>query len=249
MYLQTTAALLVALFGVSQAVYYRRFVVTSPQANNVWLTGETAQITWRNITPAWVEWPTYSDINLRRSSDSSFSLNIAKNVLSADYNYNWTIPKSLANQDDYFISIQPIRVNWFGPDGQRLKPIVQANSLPYLIVGGKGDLNQLAFLQPTAGSKWFAGSTRYIQWTFEQATVDATITILLENPRWLETPLVVASQVSAIPGAANIVGFRWVVPTNLRSSTQYTLRIVAQWTGNSKPPVSSVGPQFAISNS
>jgi hypothetical protein len=128
-------------------------------------------------------------------------------------------------------------------------------------------VNQLAFLQPRIGDRWTGGETRYIQWTFEQATVDASISILLENPRWLATPLVVASQTPAIPGAANIVGFKWVVPTNLRSSTQYTLRIgksfcfcyahceslsnyhlsVAQYTGSdNKPPVSSVGPKFSI---
>lgn len=126
-------------------------------------------------------------------------------------------------------------------------------------------MNQLAFLQPVAGNVWSGGETKYIQWTFQQATPDALISILLENDRWLSTPLVVASQINAIPGVANIVGFKWVVPTTLRSSTQYKLRIgkiivyimmtkaycpfiVAQYTGaDDKPPVSSISPAFTIS--
>jgi hypothetical protein len=132
-------SLIASVLTLVQGVYYRRFEVTSPLSNTIWLTTKTEQITWRNITPAWVEWPTYSNINLRKASDPTFDLVIGTNVTSMDYEYNFNVPKNLPNGDDYFVRIFPIRVNWFGPDGARLKPIISANSNPFVIVGGQGD--------------------------------------------------------------------------------------------------------------
>lgn len=86
-------------------------------------------------------------------------------------------------------------------------------------------MNQLAFLQPGPNAAWNGGEIRYIQWTFEEARVDAIISILLENKKVLEDPYVIASQIPAIPGAQNVLGFRWTIPTTLPNSSQYRLRI------------------------
>lgn len=109
--------------------------------------------------------------------------------------------------------------------------------------------NQLQIRQPLAGQTWYAGQTRFIQWSFQEATPDAVITILLQEKNNVATPTVIAYQIPAIPGTQNILGHRWVVPRGLKRSRQYLIRLVAQYTtADNKPPVSAIGPKFTISS-
>jgi len=145
-FLSLTLTFLAAL--TVEAVFYRRFQVVAPLANTIWLTGKTVPITWQNITPTGIPFPTYSNINLRRLGDSTFNVNIATNISSSLYNYNWKVPANLANQDDYYVRIFPIRNEgeWLY-NGTLLKPIISANSAPFVTVGGAGDCKTFSFIE------------------------------------------------------------------------------------------------------
>lgn len=113
--------------------------MTTPAANNIWLTGETHRIQWENITPEGIDFPPTTHIRLRNLENASFVYNIADDVPTDKFHFDWKVPAELANLDTYYIRLLPQRQNPLRPDGTPMPNIVSSNSRPFLIVGGQGD--------------------------------------------------------------------------------------------------------------
>ena len=127
-------------------MYYPRVAVSAPAANDIWLTGDVVRIEWQNITPEGIDFPPTTHIRLKSLDNATFVHDIANDVRTDTFAYNWTVPTWLPNNDAYYIRLLPQRENPYREDGSRLPNIVSSNSRPFLIVGGKGDRTPPFFL-------------------------------------------------------------------------------------------------------
>ena len=105
--------------------------------------------------------------------------------------------------------------------------------------------------QPTVGAVWYGGQYRFIQWAFNGASPDATISIFIEDILngyvGKPYPYAIASNLPAIPTIANVAGYRWQVPYTFRTSDGYQIRIVATYPdGKSEPVVAAMNGTFRI---
>jgi hypothetical protein len=106
--------------------------------------------------------------------------------------------------------------------------------------------SSLKVLAPQSGVVWYTGQYRNIQWSLKGLTTDVTISIFIQDTLngfvGKPTPYTIASKIPVLPGPT-VVGFRWQVPYNFRTSKGYQITIVAEY-----PEGSGLAPVMALSN-
>ncbi len=120
--------------------------IFNPKANDIWFTGETRTIVWRQAFVPPPPVPRTLNITLRRASDPSFAVPIARDYPLKNFMYQWKIPTGLANADDYIIRVIPNRL--YPRPGR--PNIMASKSKPFTIVS-KRNVSKC----PYSAIKWF----------------------------------------------------------------------------------------------
>jgi len=178
--------------------------VTSPNGNEIWKAGLTQTIRWtyEGNPGSYVKVELYKGGVLNRIIKSSTSRGSGGNG-----SYNWAIPATQAGGDDYEIVVTSTSNSDYTDESDDYFTIAPVT---------------INITAPNGGENWRRGTTQTIRWSYT-GNPGSNVKIELLKGGTVNRTIIFSTSI----GSGGNGSYKWVIPSNQTSGTEYKIRITS----------------------